>query len=74
MAGTSKSAKTTGLPRNPAPGNLPRTHRDAIDRPAPEQCRTKGSPAGFSRQHNRLQVFPALVRLLERHIATHQGQ
>jgi proline iminopeptidase len=36
--------------------------------------RIEGEGHGFSRQHNRLQVFPALVRFLERHIAAHQGQ
>jgi proline iminopeptidase len=36
--------------------------------------RIEGEGHGFSRQHNRLRVFPALVRFLERHISTHQRQ
>jgi proline iminopeptidase len=36
--------------------------------------RIEGEGHGFSRQHNRLQVFPALVRFLERHISKHEGQ
>jgi dipeptidyl aminopeptidase/acylaminoacyl peptidase len=57
------------LPRNKVQGNL-------RGRGHPHQMivQSEGEGHGFSRQHNRLQVFPALVRLLERHIARHQGQ
>jgi dipeptidyl aminopeptidase/acylaminoacyl peptidase len=57
------------LPRNKVQGNL-------RGRGHPHQMivQSEGEGHGFSRQHNRLRVFPALVRFLERHIATHQGQ
>jgi dipeptidyl aminopeptidase/acylaminoacyl peptidase len=39
-----------------------------------EIVRMEGEGHGFQRQHNRLRVYPALVRFLERHITTHEGQ
>jgi dipeptidyl aminopeptidase/acylaminoacyl peptidase len=39
-----------------------------------EIVRIEGEGHGFNRKHNRLQVFPALVRFLERHISTREGQ
>jgi dipeptidyl aminopeptidase/acylaminoacyl peptidase len=39
-----------------------------------EIVRIEGEGHGFQRQHNRLRVYAALVRFLERHITTHEGQ